>query len=121
MAFGAKMGGSPSPALDRKDQVGCKTGTAEANLVVALEVLDFHARCGTLMLRSLLNIPHFLSQFRWLILSIFSLLHMSCSSILAYGIHMWNEGHICCRSKGKPRLGGISLIPAFPVAEPAVA
>lgn len=35
---------------------------------------------------------------------------------------MWNKGHILCRSKGKPRLGGISLmIPAFFVAEPTVA
>lgn len=39
MAFGAKMGISPSPALGRKDQVGHKKVAAEAILVSALEVL----------------------------------------------------------------------------------
>lgn len=33
MAFGAKMGVSPSSALDSKDQVGNKKGGAEANLL----------------------------------------------------------------------------------------
>lgn len=39
MAFGAKMGISPAPALDKKDQVGHKKGAVEANLVSALEML----------------------------------------------------------------------------------
>lgn len=34
---------------------------------------------------------------------------------------MWNKGHILNRNKGKPSLGGISLIPAFLVAVPTVA
>lgn len=76
------MGVSPSPALDRKDQVGHKKGATEASLVLVLEVLDSHAGCGTRTLQFLLNIPHFLSQYRWF-LSVFSLLHKSCFSILA--------------------------------------
>lgn len=56
MAFGA--------TLDRKDQVGHKKGAAEANLVLVLEVLDLDAECGTRTLQSLLNTPHFLSQYR---------------------------------------------------------
>lgn len=39
MAFGAKTGISPSPALDGKDQVGHKKGASEASLVLALEML----------------------------------------------------------------------------------
>lgn len=74
MAFGT--------TLDRKDQVGHKKGTAEANLVLVLEVFDLSAGCGTQMLQSLLNTPHFLCQYRWYLFT-FSVLHMSCFSILA--------------------------------------
>ena len=90
MAHGAKTELSPPPAPMRKDQVGRKRheprplqrGATEANLCLVLEVLSLRAGCRTRVLRSLLSAPCFLSQCRWY-LSIFSLPHMSCPSILA--------------------------------------